>query len=268
MNNSKVYYEMELQYDSINVRCYEDFIRNFYAEIGFSLDDFIPAYVDITDISKKFAYIRYLVLVYLKKYKDIFYNLLYKSGYNMSLEVIDSLVALCDFDGANIDNEVLNLVLKSPYVQNLKINGDKIKLISDEFGSFDVMSVKSYFKNDRDAYNLFTFGDVSHRCHSLSMCLLDNVEGASIVTSLLPSYFVGTYYHTYLENNAGLIIDGANQIVLPKEQYERLFKVKKVVSSKKSELFAQYVDAVSDGRILTSDGYYIPLALALSKGIR
>ena len=48
----------------------------------------------------------------------------------------------------------------------------------------------------------------------------------------------------------------------------KLFKVKKVVSSKKSELFAQYVDAVSDGRILTSDGYYIPLALALSKGIR
>ena len=84
---------MEQKFNAINVRKYESFIKSFYEVIGFSLDDFIPEWIDVTDVSKKFAYIRYLVLTYLINYKDTFYNLLNKSGYNMKLEVIDSLTS-------------------------------------------------------------------------------------------------------------------------------------------------------------------------------
>lgn len=265
MQVENIYYENELKHNERNNKQFALFLEDFYKFAGYNLDGLIPDDVDRNLAVDKFYYIKYLVLRYLPHLKEAFYQLLEERGYRMEFEIVDILRLLGDQESIDVAGDIVGYVLESPLVQEMEINGDVVGVTSDKLGTFRIIGSKNYFKDNLSARSLFMYGDVSNQCHQISTTLLHEIDDSEIVTALMPNYFSGTYYHSYIRSKDGIVIDGANQIVLPNDDYENLFKPRKIIQCKRAELYDEYMEAVKKQLVSENDGFYVPLAVALSK---
>jgi hypothetical protein len=264
MGINELYYELEDKSADINLHKFQEFIDNFYNAIGNNLDKLVVSDIGSDCPIEKFYYIKYLVCTYLKKYREVFYQVLESTGYNMKSELIDMMKLMGKTNDAKYDGELLNYVLENPYVNCITFDGDVIIIRSDKLGDISFISPSTYFKNNSEALNIVN-GKTDHLCHLVSSELLECVDNSKIITSLMPSYFEGTYLHSYIKDDKGFIIDGANQVVLLNDDYNRLFEPSIITECSKEELYKAYVEALKSGRVKESEGYYIPVAVALDK---
>lgn len=83
-------------------------------------------------------------------------------------------------------------------------------------------------------------------CHHLSWELMTYLEKANLVTSLLPAYYEGNYYHSVIRNQDGFIIDVANEAVYDDDTRDLLFKGHIVVETEKENLDKRLQEAIMD----------------------
>lgn len=266
MDASSLYLKNEEHSADINLVRFQQFIDDFYQAIGFNLDRLVTSDIHSDDPSEKFYYIRYLVSTYLKKYREEFYRVLELSGYNLQSEMIDVMKLLGEQTNLKYARDVVEYVLENPLIDAVETDGPKIIVKSDKLGDQAFYSARAYLSDNIPARTIL-MGNLNHKCHQISVELLSELKNALIVTSLMPSYFEGTYYHSYVKDN-GMTIDAVNHIVMPHENYDKLFEPTIITELNKEELYKEYIDAISSGVVKQEDGFYMPVAVALSKQLR
>lgn len=265
MSIDSLYYENELQYKDINKQKYAEFITQLYHIIGTNLDSFIPTDdIDSNDYQQRFLYVKYLVLTYLSQYKNEFYKLLEQFGYHMQYDIIDLLRVIGKEEDLGV-KDILSYVRKSPHIQDIETNGEVITIKSDTFGVYRVIGVRNYLKDNIDAYSLFTYGDVSSLSHQLATTLLHEMDNTEIIISLIPAPFKGTYYHSYIKDSSGMIIDGANQLVIDEPSYNNLFKPDQIMKCTRCGLYEEYKKVAKNINESEREKYPIPVIVTLNK---
>lgn len=264
MSGNELYYQLEERSSDINLKRFQSFIDEFYSAIGHNLDSLVVGDIGTDEPTEKFYYLRYLVSTYLKKYINVFYEVLEKCGYNLKSEIIDNMKILGKETNIKYAFDVIEYVKLNPYVDDVIVSGEQIIVKSEKLGDQIFMGVKNYLSNNRGALRIVS-GKIDHMCHTISTQLLDEIEDAKIVTSLLPSYFEGTYFHSYIVDKDDNVIDAINQIVMTRSDYEKLFEPEVVCELDKESLYKEYISAVKGGNICENDGFYMPVAVALDK---
>lgn len=264
MTLEELYHENEARRQAQERETFLQFVAEYHKVSSFwSVDSLFPANINYEEVIDNFYYLRYLVLTYEEKHLAHFFELLQKYGYYMERELFDMLKLVGKEDDLTQDS--IDLMLRSPFVQDIKVDSDEVKVTSERYGVFKVISAKNYFKDNINAQSLFSYGDVSHICHTLTATLLHEVDDSKIITSLLSSYFGGRYYHSYLRDKNGMIVDGANKIVLSESDFNRVLKPLKVIDCTRYELYQEYKRLLANNIISEETDLSLPLAVALSK---
>lgn len=154
----------------------------------------------------------------------------------MESEIINAM----DLIGKNtinrLDDDIKAYIMLSPYIQGISNNAGQITIHSDEYGDYTFMSALKRFEENPVATDLIRKYITNTMCHQMSWELMKYVDDATLVTSLLPSYFEGNYYHTYIEEKEGRVIDIANNIAYPQELTDYLFKAHVVLKTMKTDM--------------------------------
>ena len=94
--------------------------------------------------------------------------------------------------------------------------------------------------HDPHLVELITNGECVNRCHTVVGVFANMIDSSNIITSLLPGRYGGEYFHSYFHNDEDLIIDMANNIITPKQDFDTLFKPKEIITYPSIELEERY----------------------------
>lgn len=235
-----IYDKYQTQYEISNRIKFKEFLEAFTKDTGFSADNLMKAYkVNQDDLAQVFYFVKWVLFNYNRKYIPYFYELLDNFGYDMFSEVMDTMKLIGKDTHKDVDPDVISYALISPYVDKITVNKDKRGLVtihSDELGDYSFYPSRVYLNDNKEALKLINKYETSTFCHQMSWELMNHHDKCTLVTSLLPSYFEGTHYHTVLRDNEGLIVDAAMEAVYTEDTRDMLFKADDICLTKKEEM--------------------------------
>lgn len=265
MEASKLYYETEERFIEENYRLFVKFVNDFYTTVGLDFDMIISQIANMDDPVSVFNALKNIIIFNFPKYKEEFYKLLESYNYDMRFEIMDAITAMASLRNVSIVHPYVYEAKQSPYIDDIEFSADRITVKSERFGDFAFKNAQNYFQDNENVRRLFNCGDLSNKCHQFSLELASELPQDKIITSLLPIYFKGTYYHSYLIDPEDNIIDGVNYTVMKKEDFDKLFRPEEIVCYTYDEMYQEYIKGLSDGTIYESDKFHIPVAVSLSK---
>lgn len=154
----------------------------------------------------------------------IFYKILEQYNYNLLEDYISFIRLVGTYSPHGIPNNVRNFISKAPYIDKIEDNKDGITIHSEKLGNITFYSTSKYFSNNYFVGVLLRNHKVDRQCHNVSWALMDYMPGSTLVTSLIPSSFSGTAYHTVIRDRENLIVDAANSCVYSEDEYHKLFQ--------------------------------------------
>lgn len=268
MSANKLYYETEERFIEENCRIFKSFINEFYLSVGLNFDVILSHMADMEDPVSVFNGLKYLILFHFPQFKGEFYRILEEKGYDMKFEIMDAIRSLACLKNVSAIHPCIFEAKQSPYIDDIEITSKGITVKSERFGDFSFNRTQDYFKDNVEIMKLFLSGDLTHRCHQFSLELASELPEDKIITSLLPIYFTGTYYHSYLIDPEENIIDGVNHTIMKKKEFDELFRPEEIVRYSYEEMYKEYIKGLNDGSISESDKFHIPVAVSLSKKLR
>ena len=266
MDANKLYYTQEDKTHEVNMIKFQEFLDLFYQTVGLNFDKLVAADINSDDPIEKFNYLKYLVSTCFKKYREVFYEVLSGTNYNMKCEMIDAMKLLGQQTNLKYASDVIEYLLEHPYIDAIETAGPKIIVKSDYLGDQAFYSAREYLSDNLEARSVL-IGDLTHRCHQVSLELLNVLKDHYLTTSLVPYYFDGAFYHSYIKDK-NMTIDAVNHIVMPHEEYNKLFDQQEIISMNYEELYKEYISCINEGLIKEADGFYIPVAVTLAKQLR
>lgn len=247
MGYSDIFYLKEERYYSINQRLIKRFLDIFKSETGLNWQSILEKTdIPTDDYRKIFFFLRYTIIMNCPKYIPIFFKILEDCGFDMSSEVIYAMKLIGKNTFNKLDCGLEHFILSSPVIDSVTNKDGNITIFSEEFGNYSFISTRKYLYNNKRALFLIQRYLTEGYCHNISWELMKYLEDASLITSLLPSYFEGEYYHSVVRNSDGLIIDSANNIVIDDETRDYLFKSNDVVETRKENLEERLKEAIKD----------------------
>lgn len=243
MGYQDIFYQNEEQYYLSNQLHFKKFIEDFKVQTGIDVRmEAIRFGISPRDYRSMFFYLKYKVKLCYPSYISFFYQLLEDSGYDVSSLVIEAMKQL---GKGPRDQDVFDYVKLSPYIDEVTTMKDKVTIHSETFGDFSFLPLRTYFRENKKALYLLKYFQTIGCCHQMSWELIKTLENSRLITSLLPSYYVGTYYHTVICDQNEFIVDAANEIVYDQETQDFLFQGTIVSNTKKEELEVQLAKAVA-----------------------
>lgn len=250
MEISDIYNTNEKRYTISNNEIFKNVLEDLKDVTGLSFLSLLPKELTDASWSTKFYYIKWIINSNFPQYIPVLFSLLQAHGYNMKSELFDAAKLLAKNGYPEYDMDLNAYVKLSPKIDAVEYDNGMIRLCSDELGDFNFSSVFTGYKNNKQIVDFIKRYEIEHQCHLASWMLIDYLDYANLVTSLIPSYFEGTYYHTYLDDQeSGLILDSANYIVASNDEYQKLLEPQRIVATRKSEINARYQKAIASGLI-------------------
>lgn len=244
MGYCDIFYANEGRYLSVNENHFKKFFDCFTKETGIDVCNLaISSGVSKDSYAEMFFYIRHIILMKYPKYVKYFFELLDVSGYDMSMEIIYAIRSIGKNATYSLDEDVIRYVLLSPYINAVTNDHGKITICSEEFGDYSFITTRKYLYENKKALYLIQNYITQGYCHIMSWELMKYLENVSLVTSLMPSYFEGTYYHSVIRDQNDLFIDAANEAVFDNDTRDYLFKMQDVVETKKEDLHSRLIEA-------------------------
>lgn len=239
MGYNEIYDKYQTQYEISNRIKFREFVEAFKKETGVSADGLMEAYqVNHDDPASVFYFLKWVLFNYNRKYIPYFYELLDNFGYDMFSEIMDTMTLIGKDTHTNVSSDVINYSLISPYINRITVDQSQKGLItihSDELGDYSFYPSRVYLNNNEGALNLINKYKTSGFCHQMSWELMNHHDKCTLVTSLLPSYFEGTHYHTVLRDNNGLVVDAAMEAVYTEDTRDMLFKPEDICITEKED---------------------------------
>ena len=144
-----------------------------------------------------------------------------------------------------LNRSVLEQLSNRPYIGKISYEDKKIHitLISGEEYSF--FSIYDYFdKNSRISHYIMKYrNELFGQCHNDAWDATILLNDSTLLTELIPYCFVGTYYHSIVEDKDGMYIDLANEIVYDENVRYNLYQAEIVSETKKEDLYQKLADA-------------------------
>ncbi len=194
-----------------------------------------------------------------EKYISLFYLLLEKYHYNMGEDYISFIRLVGQNTTYYLPNNVKNFIMKAPYVDRVKDDLGYITVYSEKLGAITFYSIQKYFADNCLANFILRNNQVVGECHNISWALMDFMPGSTLVTSLMPSTFSGTAYHTVIRDKKNLIVDAANSCVYSEENYHALYQDQIICETKVEKMHS----ALSETSLLEGRGMANALVLTL-----
>lgn len=239
MGYKDIFRENQEKYEISNRIIFKKVLEIFKRETGLNVDHLLPVYqIDSSDPAQVFCFTKWFLFTNKQEYIPYFYKLLESFGYDMFSEVMDTIVLLGKNAEPRVHPDYVNYALISPYINRITVDNNKDGLVtidSEELGTYSFYPSRFYLQDNEPAINLIKNYVTQGFCHQMSWAMMDHIDKCELVTSLLPSYFEGTHYHTVLRNEEGLIIDVANEAVYSEDVRDMLFKSKDICSTAKED---------------------------------
>lgn len=249
MNYDQIYDEYDFKYRSMNNAIFEQFIEEFRKRSGVDARkvlDFLQVWSD--DPKEVFHLLLNFIMDYKPQYIELFYQLLAEFNYNMALDLADFMGVIGRHGISDIlPFDMQSFLLKSPLIHGITNNQGIITFSTNQFGNISFCSTKKYFQDDSSVSQFLQMNPVSRKCHFISWQLLSFLKNASLITALIPNYFVGTYYHTIIRNQDGMLIDSATSLVYDESTFANLFRGEIVSETNQDDVLESYHKAIDDG---------------------
>ncbi|MCX4364880.1 MAG: hypothetical protein OSJ70_03825 [Bacilli bacterium] len=243
MGYKDIYDTYQEKYEKTNRLKFREFLEAFKRETGVDISTLARAYdIDTQDAAKEFCFLKWCLFNYNHKPLSYFYELLEDFGYDMFSEIIDTMSLIGKDTKVMIDPDVVNYAKISPYINRITVDNRKNGLVtihSDELGDYSFYPSRVYLSNNTGALKLVNEYETAQFCHQMSWEMMNHFDKCELVTSLLPSYFEGTHYHTVLKNSEGLVVDAALEAVYTEETRDILFKAEDICLTPKEDLNAK-----------------------------
>lgn len=247
MRYKDIYYQKEEQYHSINQQHFKQFVESFTKDFKIDITEMTRKKgVQSNDYCKQFFILKYMVNLYYPQYIYEFFHRLEESGFDVSSEIVDAMKQIGRNTINTLNESVSQYVMLSPYINNVSINNGKITIYSDKFGDYSFYSTRNYLKENKKALKIINKYTTQGYCHHLSWELISYLEKVKLVTTLLPAYYEGNYYHSIVRNQDDFIIDVANEAVYDDDTRDLLFKGHIVVETEKENLDKRLQEAIMD----------------------
>lgn len=240
MGYNDIYEENQGKYEISNRTIFSKLLAEFKKNTGLNIDHLTRAYaIDTSDSAKEFMFLKWVIFTYQQKYISYFYELLDSLGYDMFSEVIDTMKLIGKDSKETISPDVIEYALISPYIDGITIHKSHAGLVtihSEELGDYDFYPSRLYLQDNANALGLINDYLTAGFCHQISWHMMNHHDKCELITSLLPSYFEGTHYHTVVKLDSGMIIDSANEAVYDETTRDYLFKGKDICKTDKEDL--------------------------------
>lgn len=240
MGYKEIFDEHQTQYEKSNRIKFKAFLDIFKEETGLNIDHLADVHqIDMTDPVNEFYFMKWVLFNYSQKHIPYFYQLLEEMGYNLFSEVIEAMKTIGKETQDEVDPGVVEYVKISPYIDGITEHKDAPGLVtihSEDLGDYSFYPSRVYLKGNKPALKLVNEFKTERFCHQMSWELVNCFDKCQLITSLLPSYFEGTHYHTIVKDDKGLIVDVANEAVYTEDTCDILFKPKDICVTEKADL--------------------------------
>lgn len=222
---TNIYDENEGKYRVINDKVFETFLTEFSIESDIDVDDIVERYhVKRKDYTNLFWMLHSYLFNFRPELIPLFYGLLERYHYHLGSDYV-SLIRLA---GLNISFDLMqnvkDFLLKAPYIEEVSSNQGEITIHSAQLGTITFYPTQRYFQENVLVHYLLTNFPNACECHNMSWKLTKAIKSSRLVTSLLPMPFEGTCYHSTVRMENGFVVDVANGIVVPEDNYHQIFQ--------------------------------------------
>ncbi len=162
------------------------------------------------------------------QYINIFFELLEKFGYNSLNEICTYMALIGNNDPLSLE-VLFEILTQSPFVDKVLFNNGLI-VIESKLGTFEFIHAQEYFKDNEEILDYLFENDTTQNCHNCSLDILKKLRKGTLITVLVQAEFVGTCYHTVLQDEKGNIVDIANKAVYTLDTFHKLYNGLTIVS--------------------------------------
>ncbi len=177
--------------------------------------------------------------LYTTEYIDYFFEILKKYNYRMKQEIKDAMFILGHLYNPNKNIEEIKRLLNSPVLDDISFNGKNIfTILSREYGKLSFELASYHFKDNLRMNFYIEHEQLPARCHHHVYYMSKTLPDLYAMTSLIPSYFKGNYYHSYTYNKErNCIIDLCYNSIIDKDEYYNIFEPKElsIIQNRKVE---------------------------------
>ncbi len=240
MTYQELFYQFEEQYYKENNAMFLMFLKEFLQEYQLPpLEKFAKVnHIDIQNGYRLF----YCVIGYIYSYSpelvSPFYEKYLKFNGNLNACITNDMYVLGDTTSNKDKKFWCNALLNNPYIENITYKNKEFKLELTSKEKYSFYSIYDYLRSSLKTMHYFLrkHKDKLHgNCHNVSELLLKMINNTTLITELIPDYFVGTYYHTIVRDENGLFIDLAKHIVYDERVRNELFQGEIVCETKQED---------------------------------
>lgn len=149
------------------------------------------------------------------KHKEQVMSILNKYSFNpfdFYQDILVDIATLSDFNVNSLNNTM--------FINNISLNGNEV-ILDTLHGIFRTMLLAETF-NDEYLLEEKNSKEIYAGCHRLTEYFLEKYK-VDATTSFCKMNFGGLYLHSYNAGGDNFIYDASHNLIIPKEEYQRLF---------------------------------------------
>lgn len=194
---------------------------------------------------------------------DYFFELLKEHNYNANEEIKSAILELSYPIFNRLSGNITLKYIKSPYIDSIEPTEHGFKINSEQLGEFAFDFADHYYCEQPQITDYIYHEKLRGRCNHHVNFLTEQDPNLYSVTALVETIYLGyTFYHSYCwDKDNNKIIDLSSNIVMDKQQYDRLFKCEEIFMIEGRHLVEAATTAKQNNMDLESK--VNPLAVAL-----
>lgn len=195
-------------------------------------------------------YLKYYA--YDKDFKTKLFKLLDENNYNTNYEIMDLIKDADLFLKEKDYKDEIEKYSNSPYIDRINLTTDTLEIESTSLGNYEIVFADKYFKKDNKVFKYINTEPLNGGCHRHVEFLVKREPNFYSITSLCNRRFEDlTYYHSYCyDEKTNRVIDLCSNLVMDKDEYDKLFKTEEIFKIKGKDLGKAYFLAGSNNYYL------------------
>ena len=247
MDFDEIIYRYEEQFVELNNENIFDFVFSFLEEHHLCTKEKFLQNHSLENLNPYtlFDSLRNYLAEYHKELLNSFYDAYRKKNGNLKYLITEDMHMLGKTTIGKLNRSILEQLSNRPYIGKISYEDKKIHitLVSGEEYSF--FSIYDYFdKNPKMLQYIMKYRNkLFGQCHADAWDATILLNDSTLLTELIPYCFVGTYYHSIVENKDGMYIDLANEIVYDENVRYNLYQAEVICETKKEDLYQKLEEA-------------------------
>ena len=182
-------------------------------------------------------------LVFDEYIQDYIMDLLRNNHYYMKKFIKDLIKHLGYAKTEEERESIIDRYLKLWLINNIKYNGVDEYTIESSYGDYSFILADKVIKDD-ELISYISSGKHKNTCHENAVKMLDYYD-AYTVCSLVHSYFVDWYYHSYsyLEHK-DMVLDICSNMLMKKSMFDDLYDTREILFMTNDDLRQLYFESV------------------------